>query len=589
MKSGSVTRTLAVYAFVAFPLFAQHITKRPIVFSGTGLNDAENGGRYSGSTGSAHYVITISETGAPDHFQWWKDGGALSPAIAITGAPQEMSDGVTIKFKATTGHTANDSWAIVAEANQSTDTFAAREPAELSTRNARNERTRIISVRDFGAKGIAGAADDTGPIQNAINALPDGGTLYFPKPAKYYQITKGLQIIGRSTIRLRGAPGTEIRVMDGTTDVAYNTWPEFGQDSIFRVVDSSNITIDGLILNGNISNRTAHAGSESSNSAVLLAGSTNITIRNCVLREALTDGVLVMYDASGLTNTNIRIENNRILNNRRNNISGVAQNHLFIGRNAITGAGTIQGTKPESGIDIEPDYFTTQLSRDVHIEGNSITGSAGEYGVSAVGTAGLVLTGNRISANSGYGVNFEASFVGGFRNTDSALTGNQIFDNKSIGVRIVGRNLDLVSGNLIRGNSWGMQIFLSDGLLITGNRLESNANGGIVNGTTAPLGFLNLSIRSNTFRDNSSATGVANGAGWILMAMPASATATLEFDKNKIYGSRDLSQRGLNIGGPCQCRGSGNTAYNVQNPLGTFDGITGTANRSFGPDRHKSP
>lgn len=583
-------RTLIACSFLAFPALAQTVVIAPVVFSGTGLDDARAGGRYS-SAANAHYVVTISAAGTPDQFKWWKNGSVLSPAIAITGAGQAIADGVTIRFSATTGHTVNDSWAITVQANQSTGNLVAAGTSALVSRDAKDGRSENFSVSDSGAKGLGGVTDDTAAIQNAINSMVDGGTLFFPKPAEYYQITKGLQIVGRSNIRLQGAPGAEIRVRAGTTDIVYDAWPTFGQDSIFRIIDSNNVTIDGLTLNGNISNRVAHAGGESSNSAVLVAGSTNVTISHSILKEATTDGVLVMYDASGLPNTNVRIENNEILNNRRNNVSGVAQNHLYIMGNAITGAGTIQGTPPESAIDIEPDYLTTQLSRDVHIEENTIAGSAGDYAVSVVGTAGLTVKSNQIHDNAGYGLNFEAAFIGGFQNTDSILTENEIFNNTKIGVRVVGRNLDVVSSNKIRNNSWGMQVFSSDGLLITSNLFESNLNGGIADGMAAPLGFLNLSIQRNVFRDNNSAMGVANGAGWVLLATPASATSTLAFDENLIFGSPGTKYlpEGLSIAGACQCRGSGNTAYNTQTPPRTFEGLNGARNHVFGLNAPVAP
>jgi hypothetical protein len=86
------------------PLFA---------FAGTGLNDATRGGRYTGTSVSL-YDVKISTAAATDKFQWRKNAGSWSAEISITGAAQALSDGLTIKFLATTGHTLTDYWTITA-------------------------------------------------------------------------------------------------------------------------------------------------------------------------------------------------------------------------------------------------------------------------------------------------------------------------------------------------------------------------------------------------------------------------------------------------------------------------------------------
>jgi len=83
-----------------------------VSFTGTGLNDATSGGAYSGTGNSATYEVEIDATGIPDTFKWKKDSGAYTTGVAITGSAQTLSDGVTITFAATTGHTLGDKWTI---------------------------------------------------------------------------------------------------------------------------------------------------------------------------------------------------------------------------------------------------------------------------------------------------------------------------------------------------------------------------------------------------------------------------------------------------------------------------------------------
>ena len=85
------------------------------VFTGAGLNDATGTQAYTGTDTSAQtYTVIIDGTGAPDTFKWQKGAGAFTAGVAITGSNQTLTDGVIIKFAATTGHTLNDQWVITA-------------------------------------------------------------------------------------------------------------------------------------------------------------------------------------------------------------------------------------------------------------------------------------------------------------------------------------------------------------------------------------------------------------------------------------------------------------------------------------------
>jgi len=84
---------------------------RPNNFKGNGLNDVTWGTGYSGGA-SAYFEVVIQTEGTPDKFKWRKDGGGWTENVSITGAAQTLSDGQTITFGATTGHTADDQWAI---------------------------------------------------------------------------------------------------------------------------------------------------------------------------------------------------------------------------------------------------------------------------------------------------------------------------------------------------------------------------------------------------------------------------------------------------------------------------------------------
>lgn len=85
-------------------------TRSAVVFTGIGLNDATAGGAETSSKGHT-YTIIIDGT-APDTFKWQVDSGSFTTGVAITGSVQTLTNGITITFGATTGHTSTDQWVI---------------------------------------------------------------------------------------------------------------------------------------------------------------------------------------------------------------------------------------------------------------------------------------------------------------------------------------------------------------------------------------------------------------------------------------------------------------------------------------------
>ena len=79
-------------------------------FTGTGLDDLSTSGTYVAPSSNTTTKYTVIAT-AGDTFKWSNDNGTTyTSGVAITGAPQALSNGVSIAFAATTGHTTNDQW-----------------------------------------------------------------------------------------------------------------------------------------------------------------------------------------------------------------------------------------------------------------------------------------------------------------------------------------------------------------------------------------------------------------------------------------------------------------------------------------------
>lgn len=77
------------------------------------LDDATSGG-----TGSGTHTILVNVTNAgitgvvADTFKWNLDGGAYTTGVLMTGAAQTLSNGATVTFGATLGHSINTTWQI---------------------------------------------------------------------------------------------------------------------------------------------------------------------------------------------------------------------------------------------------------------------------------------------------------------------------------------------------------------------------------------------------------------------------------------------------------------------------------------------
>jgi len=106
------------------------LIEQPVALSVSGLNDITASGTFTGTV-STVYIIEIDAIADPpvstvDTFKCTKDGFIEDPpqemapwtaiGVSITGSAQTLnvSDGVSITFAATTGHTVGDNWYVTA-------------------------------------------------------------------------------------------------------------------------------------------------------------------------------------------------------------------------------------------------------------------------------------------------------------------------------------------------------------------------------------------------------------------------------------------------------------------------------------------
>lgn len=179
---------------------------QPTQTTGNGLSDLTAAGVYNG-VGDATFETEITVAAATDEFRWRKNAGAWSASIPITGAAQALSDGVTVTFAATTGHTAGDAWTIAVK------TFATFKPfRRLRVRGAGvagnvarfrvadsvlNTQTKIVVEQGVITDEAAGAAVT---IDGQNTFIPRSDAHYFTAEREYPHAAGAKRFLGHQDL-----------------------------------------------------------------------------------------------------------------------------------------------------------------------------------------------------------------------------------------------------------------------------------------------------------------------------------------------------------------------------------------------------
>lgn len=182
-------------------------------------NDMTSGGTYTGTQQSPPYVlyrVQIDTAGTPDTYTWSDDDGTSWQAAgeAITGAAQTLSNGVTVTFAATTGHTVGDYWNIAAGILQATSVSMKGTKAVVSF--------SMVGAPFLGAIQVYDLAGSTARLKSQalfndtdINAVSVSGSKVFAvgahEPAVFASILDELTITG-SNLELPTSPPVTLPV-----------------------------------------------------------------------------------------------------------------------------------------------------------------------------------------------------------------------------------------------------------------------------------------------------------------------------------------------------------------------------------------
>jgi parallel beta-helix repeat protein len=289
----------------------------------------------------------------------------------------------------------------------------------------------VINVRDKGAKGD-GVHDDTAAFQAAVDALPSsGGTVTVP--AGNYVIDAMRSINLRSNMLLQLAP-------DATLTAIPNNSP---RSHVIKVWNADNVRITGGRIVGERGN---HAGADGEwGYGLNIQASNHVRVSDMHISECWGDGIWIggIGHRDATPSRDVVIDRVTCTHNRRQGLSIGPVDGVVISNSTFSNS---DGTKPMSGIDIEPQ--AQGLARNITIDhciisGNQGTGMEIHYNVSNVTVKNCTF-----KDNQGYGL-LTVDSPSQITIIDNVFTGNGL-----VGLVIAGQSSHIkASGNTLANNS----------------------------------------------------------------------------------------------------------------------------------------
>jgi len=219
-----------------------------------------------------------------------------------------------------------------------------------------------VDIKSQGASGD-GATDDTDAFNNALRAA-EGGKLVVPAGRYMIDAIKGIRPLSNTEIEL---DDNAVLAVIPNSEKSYK---------LIRLRDCDNVTIRGGTLKGD---RKRHEGTcgEWGMGIHVGSGCNEIVLSNIHSHEMWGDG---FYIGGPLPPKDVTICNCVSDFNRRQGLSIVSGSEITVINNSFANT---RGTRPQSGIDIEPDRNGPGVDK-VLIEGNQFINN-GEVGIQIVG------------------------------------------------------------------------------------------------------------------------------------------------------------------------------------------------------------
>ena len=288
-----------------------------------------------------------------------------------------------------------------------------------------------INVRNAGARGD-GVHNDTAAFQAAINALPSsGGTIYVP--AGTYMIDALRSINLRSHTRLKMDSSAKLVAIPNSSSRSY----------VVKAWRVNNVEITGGSIVGE---RVKHKGTSGEwGMGVDILASAKVYVHDLNVSNCWGDGIYIGAigpSGSAVSSTDVTVKNVVSTGNRRQGLSMGPVQRVYVVNSTFTNT---NGTAPQAGIDIEPS--TQGASRDIRIEGSTLTGNRGNGLELHDHVTGLVVASSTLKRNLGFG----ALSVGA---GNATFARNTITENGLDGVAMTSTTHDVnISGNTLTYNS----------------------------------------------------------------------------------------------------------------------------------------
>lgn len=342
-----------------------------------------------------------------------------------------------------------------------------------------------VNVRDYGAIGN-GITDDTQSIQDAIDDVDVGGTVFIP--AGTYLISSTLVVDAKPCVITGAGVQTDNQDNTNENDGSVLFLANGSNVTMLEITDTSggrqgNVVVRHLVLEGNKSNQTAGHG-------ISIDSVRLVTIEHCRIRRTFEHGIntAATHNANGV------------------NIAYIHNNEIqWCGERGINGNSSADGV----------------------FAANSI-GESGDSGM----TAG---PSNRIVANHCYLSGLHGITVAGA----AVLIGNRCNNSQQDGIRLTGANGAMILGNVCFNNDQagltrsGIRISTSTGVVISSNVCFDNQ------GTaTQNFGVQVTDTTSSGIILGTSGTGNTDG----LVSLPAGHGFTSD-----LFGSLTVHNGGMTV------------------------------------------
>ena len=380
-------------------------------------------------------------------------------------------------------------------------------------------RTSYVDVTWGGALGD-GSTDDTAAIQAVINAAATGSQVIFPKTASYYKITSAITITKALTIT---GPGT---ITQATTNTAG------------FVVTASNVTIDGLTLNGF---QSATYSGHSSENAIYAHGTFSAGIAPTYINNlTIKNNTITGWGAAGIQANYIngfKFTNNKISTLPYAGIVVLSGNDGDISGNTLSGfSGTGVGGNNAYGILMSREtgdagnLVSQPRSFRISCTNNSITTIPTWVGIDTHSGAYITIANNMISGTY-YGITAGSSKDSAGVNYTYAPLGISIVGNvldsavsngsAGNGISLTGAVAELATGSIV-GNvvqAYGTQTSANDGAVLAYNTTGMTISGNAIkeaspNGIYLTQNNYGATVSGNAITDvwtNSVGVGGVNG------------------------------------------------------------------------------